>query len=113
RVFEVQPYEWALPEDRGPLEALVGALVAGQVDALAITTQVQARNLFFVAGALGTVEPLREALRTRVVVAAVGPTCARVLEELGAPPHVVPDPAKMGALVLALAHHLASRAASS
>jgi uroporphyrinogen-III synthase len=107
RLFEVQPYEWALPEDCGPLEALVRTLIAGQVDAVAVTTQVQARNLFVVAGALA--EPLRDALRGRVVVAAVGPTCARVLEELGVPPQVVPDPPKMGPLVLALADHLAAR----
>lgn len=29
RVVEIQPYEWALPEDMGPLRAMVGSLVAG------------------------------------------------------------------------------------
>ncbi len=109
RVLEVRPYEWALPEDVGPLEALVATLIAGGVDALAITTQVQARHLFQVADGMGERDALTEALRGRVVVAAVGPTCARTLEALGTPPHVVPETSKMGALVLALASHFARR----
>jgi uroporphyrinogen-III synthase len=109
RVLEVRPYEWALPEDVGPLEALVATLIAGGIDALAITTQVQARHLFQVAEGMGERDALTEALRRRVVVAAVGPTCARTLEALGTPPHVVPETSKMGALVLALASHFARR----
>ncbi len=106
-VFEVQPYGWALPEDTGPLAELVQRMVAGGVDALMITTQVQARHLFTVAEAIGAASALRDALRARVVVAAVGPTCARTLEELGVPPRVVPEQGKMGPLVLALAAYLA------
>jgi uroporphyrinogen-III synthase len=105
RIVEVRPYEWALPEDIQPLEALVRRLVDGTIDALAITTQVQARHLFDVAASIGARDSLARALRGRVVVAAVGPTCARTLEALGTPPHVVPDPPKMGPLVLALARH--------
>jgi uroporphyrinogen-III synthase len=109
RVAQVRPYEWALPEDVKPLEDLVARLAAGTIDALAITTQVQARHLFDVAASIGAREALTEALRNRVVVAAVGPTCARTLEALGTPPHVVPDPSKMGPLVLALARHFGGR----
>jgi uroporphyrinogen-III synthase len=109
RTFEVQPYAWALPEDVRPLQELVRALVAGEVRALAVTTQMQARNLFQVAEAMGASSALREALRARVVVAAVGPTCAHALEELGAPAQVMPEPSKMGALVIALTLYLATR----
>ncbi|HEX4448865.1 MAG TPA: uroporphyrinogen-III synthase [Polyangiaceae bacterium] len=107
--FEVQPYEWALPEDVRPLQGLVASLLAGDMHALAVTTQVQARNLFHVAESMGASQALREALRARVVVAAVGPTCARTLEELGVPAQVVPQPSKMGPLVIALAQFLATR----
>jgi uroporphyrinogen-III synthase len=113
RVVEVRPYAWALPEDVGPLKALVTSLVAGELDALAITTQVQARNLFDVAESMGLRPQLTDALRARVVVAAVGPTCARTLEELGAPPRVVPETSKMGPLVLALAEHLGGKASGA
>jgi uroporphyrinogen-III synthase len=103
RVCEVQPYTWALPEDIGPLRALVETIVRGEVDAIAFTTQAQARHLFAVADAMGARDALARAMGERVVVAAVGPTCARALTQLGAPPHVVPDQAKMGAMVVALA----------
>lgn len=106
RVLEIQPYEWALPADLEPLRGLVRAIVAGELDALAITTQIQAKHLFEVAASMGLRDALREALGGRVLVAAVGPTCARMLTELGAPPHVVPAQGKMGPLVLALADAL-------
>jgi uroporphyrinogen-III synthase len=108
RVLEVQPYLWALPNDLEPLRRLVRQVIAGGVDAVAVTTRVQATHLFEVAQAMGLRGGLADALGGRVVVAAVGPTCARALEELGAPPHVVPDQAKMGAMVMALAARLSA-----
>jgi uroporphyrinogen-III synthase len=110
RTFEVRPYEWALPEDVGLLRELVGAIVAGKLDAVAVTTQAQARHLFRVAESMGMAAELARALRERVIVVAVGPTCAQVLTELGAPPHVVPAQSKMGPMVIALAEHLSRRA---
>src|SRR5579859_2666982 len=97
RLLEVQPYEWALPADLAPLHALIEATLGGRIDALAITTQIQARHLFAVARAMGAAEALGAALRDRVVVGAVGPTSAQALVELGVPPHVVPTSPKMGA----------------
>jgi len=108
RTVVLQPYGWALPEDLGPLEDLVRSITSGGVDALAVTTQIQAVNLFEVAAALGATAELKAALSKRVVVAAVGPTSARALERLGAAPHVVPEQGKMGPLVLALAGYLAA-----
>jgi uroporphyrinogen-III synthase len=107
RVAEVQPYEWAMPEDVGPMRDLVSRIVSGGVDAVAITTQVQAKHLFEIAEGMGLRELLAEALRSRTIVAAVGPTSARVLSDLGAPPHVVPEQTSMGAMVVALTRHLA------
>ncbi len=105
-VVEIQPYAWALPEDPEPLRELVRVLVAGGVDAVAITTQVQAKHLFEVARTIGMDRAMGEVLRERVIVAAVGPTCARTLVDLGVPPHVVPAHGKMGSLVLALADRI-------
>jgi uroporphyrinogen-III synthase len=113
RVVEVQPYEWALPEDTRPLRDMVDRIIAGGVDAVAITTQAQAQHLFAVAESMGSAGALRKALGEGVVVAAVGPTCAHALEQLGAPPRVVPAQSKMGALVVALAAHFSRRAASA
>jgi uroporphyrinogen-III synthase len=109
RVFDVQPYGWALPEDTEPLRALVRSIVSGGVDAIAVTTQVQAKHLFDVADSMGARAALAEALRAHVVVAAVGPTSARALEQLGTPAHVIPEHSKMGPLVLALARAMQDR----
>jgi uroporphyrinogen-III synthase len=111
RLSEVQPYRWAPPDDPRALPELVKKLIAGDVDALAVTTQVQAQHLFDAAESMRAVDALRAALRDRVLVAAVGPTCTRTLERLGAPPHVVPEQSKMGPLVLALAEALVARRA--
>jgi len=110
RTVVIKPYGWALPEDVGPLRDLVRSIASGGVDALAITTQVQAVNLFEVAAEMSAIAELRAALTGRVVVAAVGPTSARALERLGVPPRVVPEQSKMGPLVLALSAYLAGAA---
>ena len=91
RTVVIRPYGWALPEEVAPLRDLVRAIASGEVAALAVTTQVQAVNLFEVAAEMGKAPELRSALGGRVVVAAVGPTSARALERLGVTPHVVPE----------------------
>lgn len=109
---ELLVYGWELPEDTAPLAGAVEALIRGDLEAAAFTTQIQARHLMQIAERIGRREALVEALRTRVVVAAVGPTCARVLEELGVPAHVVPASPKMGPMVDALVARLALRSAA-
>lgn len=106
RLAELSLYEWQLPEDTSPLEELIRDLIGGRVDAITFTSQVQARHLFQVAAGLDQVDALVAALNDRMVVAAVGPTCATALQRLGVTPDVVPDHPKMGHLVVALAHHL-------
>lgn len=109
RVVELCLYEWLLPEDVAPLHVLVDRILAGDVEVVAFTSQVQARHLFAVAAQRGQADALAQALRQRAVVAAVGPTCAAALEALGIRPDVVPSHPKMGHLVLALARYLGER----
>ena len=104
-VRELCLYEWRLPEDTAPLKALIRAVIAGEVDAVAFTSQVQLRHLLQVAGETGEEEALLEALH-RVVVAAVGPTSAAALEAVGVVPEVVPAHPKMGPMVVALMERL-------
>jgi uroporphyrinogen-III synthase len=106
RLEEVCLYEWQLPEDVEPLELLIGEIIGGRVDAVAFTSQIQARHLFQIAAELGEAEALREALNAKTVVAAVGPTCAAALESVGVTPQIVPQPPKMGPMVVALAEYL-------
>ena len=112
RAHEITVYEWRLPEDTRPLEALVDELVAGALDAVAFTSQVQVRHLFQVAEPRCGAEALRRALNEHAVVAAVGPTCAAALEAAGVPPRVVPTNPKMGPMVVALMEYLRGRVAA-
>ncbi|MGZ6081233.1 MAG: uroporphyrinogen-III synthase [Myxococcaceae bacterium] len=109
---ELLVYGWELPEDTAPLARAVESLITGEFSAAAFTSQIQARHLMQIADRLGRRAALVEAFRSRVVVAAVGPTCARVLEELGIPPHVVPASPKMGPMVDALVARLLLRSAA-
>lgn len=99
-------YRWLLPEDTSGLEGLTTRIVRGQVDALAITCQVQFRHLQNVAERLGLGQALVRALNDRVVVGAVGPTCQSILQAHGVTPQVVPEHPKMGPLVIALMRYL-------
>jgi uroporphyrinogen-III synthase len=109
-VTELQTYRWDLPEDDAArLRAFVDQLSSGAIDAVAFTTQVQVRNLFQVAEQMGAEQRLRDALAARVVVAAVGPTCAEMLREHGVEPDVEPVHPKMGHMVVALARYWEER----
>lgn len=104
-VHEICLYEWRLPDDVTPLERLVGEIIDGRVDAIAITSQIQCRHLFQIAEALGQRRALAEALNAKVVVAAVGPVCASALRSFGVVPHVQPPHPKMGPMMVALADY--------
>ena len=104
-LWDVCPYEWALPEDTGPLRALAGDLAA-QVDAVAFTSQIQVRNLFTVAAEMGATDRLVAALNTDVIVASIGPVCANALKQVGVTPDVQPAEPKMGPLLMALADYI-------
>jgi uroporphyrinogen-III synthase len=106
---ELQLYEWTLPADLEPLRTLVQDLIAGRFDAIAFTSQIQARHLFQVAAESGNVAELARALNECTVVASVGPTCSEALRSYGVRPHVEPARPKMRPMVIALADHLATR----
>ncbi len=104
-------YQWQFPTDTAALEELVRRIVDRKVDALAVTCQIQFRHLYQVAERLDLSRELVDALRTDVVVAAVGPTCRAIIEVHGVRPHVMPEHPKMGPLVMALMRHLDMREA--
>lgn len=103
RAIEVTPYRWDIPPDRGPAEDLCRAICAGDVDALVVTSAPQVENLFRLAEELGCADELREVLRERVFCAAVGVVARRGFEDAGVEADLVPDSARVGTLVRALA----------
>ena len=109
RLEELWLYRWLMPEDLEPMGRLVTRIIAGDVDALAITCQIQFRHLYAVAEGLGLGLKLARALNEKVVVAAVGPTCEAIIQGYGVRVQVMPDHPKMGPLVLALMRHLEQR----
>jgi uroporphyrinogen-III synthase len=102
-------YRWQMPEDTARLEQLVRKIVARDVDAIAVTCQIQFRHLYQVAERIELERELVSALNDRVVVGAVGPTCRAILEAYGVQPHVMPEHPKMGPLVAALMRHIDQR----
>ena len=108
-IEELCLYEWHLPQDIEPLRSLIRELIAGRIDAVAFTSQIQVRHLLQVADDMGRRDMLLHALERGPLIAAIGPTCAEALEAAGITPHVVPDPPKMGPLLSALSAQLATR----
>jgi uroporphyrinogen-III synthase len=106
-------YRWRLPEDTSALEGLIAGILRGDVDALAVTCQIQFRHLLQIAERLGVDHDLVEMLNGRVVVAAVGPTCHAILRVHGVDVDVMPDHPKMGPLIVSLMRHLERSSAST
>jgi uroporphyrinogen-III synthase len=105
RLEEVCPYEWALPEDIGPLQTIVRDAIADRLDALLVTNQIQCRHLFQVAADMGLTDPLTAALAGHIIVAAIGPVSAEALRLVGVIPDVIPASPNMPSLVTAVADY--------
>lgn len=108
-VVEIPVYRWTGPVDPGPLERLIDAVLAGQVDAITFTSAPAAASVLETADRLGRLDALLDALRERVLVVGVGSITAGPLTSLGIPV-VCPERARIGALVRELAVTLPQRA---
>ncbi len=97
-VMDMCLYEWELSSDLGPVVRMIDKVLNKEVDVLAFTSQIQVRHLMAIASDLGVDEELVAAMR-RLVVAAIGPTCADALKRIGIEPGVVPEHPKMGFMV--------------
>ncbi len=112
RVTDACLYEWALPEDLEPVTQIIERLLAGELDALVFTTQVQFRHLLIVAERMGVAPALIDVLSRDVVVGAIGPVCARALRAGGVIPDVMPGSPNSASLIASVGDyfHLASPA---
>lgn len=97
-VTKVPVYQWALPEDIGPLHESVLAIAKGNMDVVLFMTAVQIIHLFQVAEVMNFKEELREGLRSMVVIS-IGPTTTEELKHYGLTPDFEPSHPKMGFLV--------------
>jgi len=97
-VTPVPVYEWALPEDIGPLRSAVTAISRNELDVILFTTATQADHLLQIAAEMKEENSLRRAL-SRMAVISIGPTTSERLREHGISPDMEPTHPKMGYLV--------------
>jgi uroporphyrinogen-III synthase len=97
-VIEVPVYRWAAPADGAPLESLLTAICAGDIDAVTFTSAPAAASLLSVAAVRGLHDRLVAALSTTTLAACVGPVTHGPLATLGVPA-ITPNRYRLGALV--------------
>ena len=97
-VMPVNVYQWALPEDLGPLEKAVESIIRGEVHVLLVASSVQIRHLFEIAERMAKEEALHRAL-SRVVITSIGPLTSEELRGRGLSVDIECTRPKMGFLV--------------
>ncbi|MFK0155434.1 uroporphyrinogen-III synthase [Streptomyces sp. NPDC090499] len=108
-VVPVPVYRWMPPEDLGPVDRLLDAVVSRSVDAITFTSAPAAASLISRAEHRGLLADLLAALGHDVVPACVGPVTALPLQALGVDT-VQPERFRLGPLVQLLCQELPSRA---
>jgi uroporphyrinogen-III synthase len=91
-------YQWALPEDTGPLSAAVEAIVRGEIDITLFTTSIQVAHLLRMAREMNLEQELRRGF-ARILIGSIGPITSEELREEGFPADFEPTHPKMGFLV--------------
>lgn len=97
-VIPVRVYQWALPDDLGPLQNAIESLIRGDVNVLLVTSSVQIRHLFEVAEKMGRQDALHKAL-AQVVITSIGPLTSEELRSRGLNVDIECTHPKMGFLV--------------
>lgn len=100
-VIEVPVYRWTAPADPAPLENLLHAVCAREIDAVTFTSAPAAASMLGLAAERRLRDELVGALRGPVLPACVGPVTHAPLGELGVPA-VFPSRFRLGALVRTL-----------
>lgn len=104
RVTRVPIYQWALPEDTGPLRAAVEAIARGEIDVALFTTSVQVSHLLWIAREMNLEAEVRRGF-ARIAVGSIGPLTSEELREQGISVDFEPAHPKMGFLANEAAEH--------
>jgi uroporphyrinogen-III synthase len=107
QVTRVPVYQWALPEDTGPLRKAVEYLAEGQIDVILFTTSVQAAHLMQMAAEMKLVDALRRRADL-MAIGSIGPVTSEELRAQGLRPDFEPSHPKMGFLVKEAAEQCAA-----
>jgi uroporphyrinogen-III synthase len=111
-VVPIPVYRWSLPDDTGPASRLAQAVADRRLDAVTFTARPQIESLCEIAETDGVLDGLRRGFRGGVVVACVGPVCARAAIDAGFGDPVVPVRPRLGSMVVSLAEALGRRSVS-
>jgi uroporphyrinogen-III synthase len=103
-VMRVPVYQWALPEDRGPLRAAVEAIARAEIDMALFTTSIQVAHLLQVAREMNREQELRRGF-AGIVVGSIGPVTSEELREQALHVDFEPTHPKMGFLVNEAVQH--------
>lgn len=98
QVTRVPVYQWAMPDDVGPLRTAVEAIARGEIDVVLFTTSVQVVHLLKVAEELNLVETVRRAFG-QILVGSIGPITSQELRKHGLGVNIEPSHPRMGILV--------------
>ena len=109
QVVEVPVYRWMPPVDITPVDRLLDAVVAGEVDVVSFTSAPAAASLLARAGERDMLDDLLRALRGPVLALCVGPVTAAPLEAVDVPT-VQPQRSRLGAMVRRLETEMPARA---
>ena len=101
-VEKLPVYAWALPDDLTPLQEAVRLISQGDVDGVVFTSQQQLQHLLEIARRENCESELLAALKTRVLVASIGPVTSEALRACDLSPDIEPAHSKMGHLAKAL-----------
>ena len=97
-VLRVPVYQWALPENVGPLEDAIRSVCNGEIAVALFTTSLHVAHLLEVASRMEVEKALRKAF-LQMVTGSIGPTTSEELRRHGLAPDLEPTHPRMGVLV--------------
>ncbi len=97
-VTRVPVYQWALPEDTGPLRDAVQAIARGEIDVALFTTSIQIVHLLRIAEEMNLEKEVRRGF-ARSLIGSIGPITSQELREQGFEADFEPAHPKMGFLL--------------
>jgi len=108
-VTAIRAYQWAMPEDLGPLESAARALARGTVDVVVVTSGVQFVHFWRVVQTMGLEVDVMHGL-DRALIASIGPSASAELRRHHIEPTFEPSHPKMGLLIREAAERFTSPA---
>ncbi|WP_076479749.1 uroporphyrinogen-III synthase [Williamsia sterculiae] len=107
-IVPVPVYRWIPPTDTAPMNRMIDATIAGDIDAITFTSAPAVASMLGQADSTGRLDPLLHAMRTTVAVMCVGNVTAGPLHALEVPTYQ-PERFRLGALVRLISDELPRR----